>query len=96
MNWSAALVALVPTDVVTLTSTTPALPGGLMAEQVDVLLQFTLVAGLEPNAIVVPPPAVLKLVPVIVTFVPPAVGPLEGLTPLTVGQVAPEHMIGAT
>ena len=41
-----------------------------------------LAAGVVPNLIVVEP---LKLVPVIVTEVPPAVGPSLGLTVVTVG-----------
>ena len=42
----------------------------------------TLVAGVPPNVTVAP---ATKFVPVIVTAVPPAVGPLLGETPLTVG-----------
>jgi hypothetical protein len=39
-------------------------------------------AGVEPNVTAVVPP---KPVPVIVTTVPPATGPVDGLTPETVG-----------
>jgi len=42
----------------------------------------TFVAAVLPNITVAP---VVKFVPVIVTAVPPAVDPLFGLTPLTVG-----------
>jgi hypothetical protein len=50
---------------------------------IDVLLTTTtLVAAVLPNVTVAPE---TKLVPVIVTAVPPAVDPLLGLTLLTVG-----------
>ena len=50
---------------------------------IDVAL-FTvkLVAGVEPKSTAVAP---VKLVPVMVTVVPPAAGPLDGLTADTVG-----------
>ena len=38
--------------------------------------------------------APVKLVPVTVTEVPPAVGPLEGLTPVTVGPGEPPPHVG--
>ena len=46
------------------------------------LTTTTLVAAVVPNVTVAP---VTNLVPVMVTAVPPAVGPLLGETPLTVG-----------
>ena len=53
----------------------------------DVLLATTtLVAAVPPNVTVAP---VAKLVPVIVTGVPPAVDPLFGDTLVTVGTVVP-------
>jgi hypothetical protein len=66
---------------VTVTVTAP-LPAGVVAV-IDVLLTTTtLVAAVAPNFTVAP---AAKFVPVIVTAVPPAAGPLFGLTLLTVG-----------
>ena len=45
-------------------------------------LTVKLIAGTPPNATAVAP---VKLVPVIVTLVPPAAGPDVGLMPVTVG-----------
>ena len=50
------------------------------------LTTTTLVAAVPPNDTVAP---VAKFVPVIVTAVPPAVGPLFGDMPVTVGAVPP-------
>ncbi len=82
MYWSAALVALVPPAVVTVTSTVPAVPAGAVAVRLVALLTITPAALVVPNLTAV---ALVKLVPVIVTLVPPAVGPAPGLTPVTVG-----------
>ena len=82
MYWSAALVGLVPLGVVTVTSTVPAVPAGAVAVIWVALLTATLVAAVEPKATPVAP---VKLVPVIVTEVPPAVGPEDGLTCVTAG-----------
>ncbi len=79
---SALLVALVPDGVVTVTSTGPAAPAGLVAEIEVSLLTVELVAAVPPKLTAV---AAAKLVPVMVTEVPPAVGPLLGATELTVG-----------
>src|SRR6185312_8438916 len=81
--WSAALVALVPAGVVTVTSTAPAAaPAGAVAV-IDVsLLTVKLVAAIAPKLTAVVP---RKFVPVIVTTVPPASGPLLGETLMTVG-----------
>jgi hypothetical protein len=69
--------------LVTVTVTAPALPAGVVAV-IDVLLTTTtLVAAVLPNVTVAP---VAKFVPVIVTAVPPVVGPLFGLTTVTVGD----------
>jgi hypothetical protein len=68
---------------VTVTVTAPA-PAGVVAV-IDVLLTTTLVAAVAPNFTVAP---AAKFVPVIVTAVPPAAGPLFGLTLLTVGAAA--------
>ena len=81
MNWSAAEVADVPPVVVPVTSTVPR-PAGEVA--VIEVAEFTvkLVALVAPNLTAVAP---VKLVPVTVTEVPPAVGPAVGDIALTVG-----------
>ena len=84
MNWSAEEGAEVPPGVVTVTSTVPE-PAGEVAVQEVVEEQDTPVAALEPKSTVVPAVAVRKLVPVIVTEVPPVVGPADGEMPVTVG-----------
>jgi hypothetical protein len=67
---------------VTVTVTAPAVPAGVVAV-IDVLLTTTtLVAAVLPKVTVAPD---AKFVPVIVTAVPPAVGPAFGLTLVTVG-----------
>ena len=78
-----AEVALVPPiGIVTVISTVPALPAGAVAV-IDVpLFTVNVVAALAPNFTAVAP---VKFVPVIATMVPPAVGPLVGLTKVTVG-----------
>jgi hypothetical protein len=85
VNWSTALVALVPAGVVTVTSTVPE-PGGDDAVISVELTRLTLVAPFGPKLMPVAP---TKFVPVIVTLVPPAVGPDAGLTPVTVGGAGP-------
>jgi hypothetical protein len=67
---------------VTVTVAAPALPAGVVAVSVVLFTTFTLVAAVPPNVTVAP---VTKFVPVIVTAVPPAVVPLFGETPPTVG-----------
>ena len=81
MNWSAALVALVPPPVVTVTSTVPLLGGDVAVIEVA-LLTTNHAAAVLPNFTAVAP---LRLVPVMVTLVPPALGPVLGLMPVTVG-----------
>ena len=81
MYLSAALVALVPPAVVTVTSTVPAVPAGAVAAMV-VAVSVLMVADVVPNLTAV---ALVRLVPVIVTLVPAASGPEDGLTPVTVG-----------
>jgi hypothetical protein len=83
VNWSAADVALVPPGVVTVTSTVPA-PAGEVAVICVALLNVNVVAAVAPNFTAVAP---VKFVPVMVTTVPPAAGPLAGLTLLTVGAL---------
>jgi hypothetical protein len=75
------LVALVPPDVVTITSTVP-VPAGEVAVIEVGELTVKLIAFWEPNLTA---ETSLKLPPLIVTLVPPAAGPLLGLTPATVG-----------
>jgi hypothetical protein len=83
VNWSALLVAEVPPGVVTVTSTVPAVWAGDVTVMVvpppptvnvetTVLPKFTAVAP-------------VKLLPVMVTLVPPAIGPLLGEIPVTAG-----------
>ena len=89
MNWSAPLVAPVPAGAVTVTSTAPAVPAGAVAE-IDVAEPIVKLAFVAPNFTAVAP---VKFVPVIVTAVPPAVDPLLGVTPETVGAaVEPPHV----
>jgi hypothetical protein len=81
---SAALIALVPPGVVTVTSAVPE-PAGVVAVICVGLSNEKLAAGVAPNLTAV---ASVKSVPVIVTVVPPAVGPEFGLTLVTVGGEA--------
>jgi hypothetical protein len=68
--------------LVTVTVTPPTLPAGVLAVIVVLFVTTTFVAAALPNVTVAP---VAKFVPVMVTAVPPEVGPLFGLTLLTVG-----------
>jgi hypothetical protein len=68
--------------LVTVTVTAPALPAGVVAVIVVLFTTTTLVAATLPNVTVAP---AAKFVPVIVTAVPPATGPLFGATLLTLG-----------
>jgi hypothetical protein len=72
---------LCPLLLVTVTVTAP-LPAGVVAVIDVALTTTTFVAAVAPNFTVAP---AAKFVPVIVTAVPPATGPLFGLTLLTVG-----------
>jgi hypothetical protein len=67
---------------VTVSVTAPALPAGVVAVMLVLLTTTTFVAAALPNVTVAP---AAKFVPVIVTAVPPVVGPLLGDTLLTVG-----------
>jgi hypothetical protein len=83
-NRSAALVELVPPNVVTVTSTVPKASTGDVAV-IDVA-EFTVNgAAVPPNLTAVAP---VKPVPVIVTVVPPVVEPVVGLIPVTTGNTA--------
>ena len=66
----------VPFGVVTVTLTVP-LPPGLVAVIWVSLTTITLLAAVPPNETLVEP--MMKPVPIIVTLVPPAAGPLAGL-----------------
>jgi hypothetical protein len=69
---------------VTVTVTAPAAFAGAVAVICVLLTTTTFVAAAVPNVTVAPD---AKFVPVIVTDVPPAAGPLLGDTPLTVGAM---------
>ena len=60
-------------------------PAGLFAVIVVSFTTVTFVAAVAPKSTAVAP---VKLVPVIVTNVPPACGPVVGLRPVTVGATA--------
>ena len=78
-------MVLVPFVVVTVTSTTPPLgdePAGEVAVALVEEPTTTFVAAFAPKSTVMP---VAKPVPLRVTEVPPGIGPLFGLTPLTAG-----------
>jgi hypothetical protein len=80
---SADDVADVPPGVVTVTSTGPAAePAGLVTVIWVALLTVNVPAAVAPNLTEVAP---VKFVPVIVTIVPPAIGPRFGVTSVTVG-----------
>jgi hypothetical protein len=68
--------------LVTTTFTAPAACAGVVAVICVALTTTTFVAPAPPNVTVAP---VAKFVPVMVTPVPPAAGPLLGLTLVTVG-----------
>ena len=70
-----------PAGVVTVTSTRP-LPAGEFAVIEVAVLTVNEAAAAPPNLTAVAP---VKLMPVIVTPVPPAAGPLFGATAVTVG-----------
>src|ERR1700681_598654 len=80
---SAAPVTLVPLPVVTVTSTVPAVPAGEVAVMEVALLTVKVEAGLLGPKFTADAP--VRLVPVMVTEVPPVFGPEGGLTPVTVG-----------
>src|ERR1700682_6419533 len=75
-------VPLCASALVTVTFTAPAACAGVLAVIVVLLTTLTPVAALPPTLTAAP---AAKFVPVIVTAVPPVVGPDAGATPLTVG-----------
>jgi hypothetical protein len=68
--------------------TAPALPAGVVAVICVPLTTTTLLAAAAPNVTVAP---AAKFVPVIVTAVPPAAGPLFGDTLRTIGAALMVH-----
>jgi hypothetical protein len=78
----AAVLTLVPEEVVTRTLTVP-LPAGLVAVHRVGNGQLTPAPGLTPKFTVVAPTT--KFDPVMVTTVPPPVGPVDGLIFVTTG-----------
>ena len=79
---NSVLAALVPPAVVTSTLAVPTLPEGVVQVAVVALVTLTLVHATPPTVMPVAP---VRLVPVMVIGVPPAVEPLVGDTPVTVG-----------
>ena len=73
----------VPPAVVAVTLTVPTDPAGAVAVMEVAELTTTLAAALAPKLTAVDP--LTNPVPVRVTTVPPATGPLVGLRPVTVG-----------
>jgi hypothetical protein len=82
VNLSVDPVSVVANCVVTVTSTVP-LPGGAVAVIEVGPLTVNDVAGVPPNDTAVTP---VNPVPVMITLVPPATGPLLGETLVTVGM----------
>ncbi len=82
MYWSLALVALVAVGEVTVTSTVPAAWAGAVAVIWPPLSTVNVVAGVAPKFTAV---TSLRYVPAIVTLVPPAVLPDDGVTEVTAG-----------
>src|SRR5205823_3600146 len=85
VNWSAGDVAEVPPVVVIVTSTVPGEGEGVTAVVCVGELTVTLAAAAKPKAPLAP---AMKLVPVIVTDVPPPVGPELGDSDVTAGCTA--------
>jgi hypothetical protein len=77
--WSAAAEGLDPAVVVTVTFTVP-VPTGEVAVH-ELAVQVTAEAAAVPK-LTLPPE---RFVPVTVTTVPPAAGPLDGVIPVTAG-----------
>ena len=82
MNWLAAPPLVAPPGVVTWILTAPALPAGAVTV-IDVAeTTEKVVAAVAPNVTAVAP---LRLLPVMVTAVPPASGPAFGAIELMAG-----------
>ena len=82
VNWSAGGLGAEVGPVVTVTSTVPVGSGGAVARMEVALVTVKLASGTEPKETLVAP---VKPVPVMVTSAPPELGPVLGLTPVTVG-----------
>lgn len=82
MNWSQDTVADVPPVVTTVMSTVPADPAGETAVIELSELTVKLTAAKPPKYTAVAP---VKWLPLMVTVVPPAVDPDDGLIPITAG-----------
>jgi hypothetical protein len=79
------LTAEVPLGVVTVSTTDPAPDGAVTVSEVELTTLMEVPGFAVPKSTAVAP---VKPVPVTVTEVPPAAGPLAGLTPVTVGAAA--------
>ena len=79
------MALLEPLGVVTTTPLAPAVPGGVVAVTVVSSSTLTTVAAVPPMVTAV---ALVKFVPVIVTGVPPKMGPLVGEIAVTAGAGA--------
>jgi hypothetical protein len=77
----------------TVTSTTPALPAGEVAVIEVALFTVNDVAALQPNFTAVAP---VRVVPIMLTTVPPPVRPVFGLTLDTVGTGAAGVQVAVT
>jgi hypothetical protein len=82
VNLSPFTTGLVPSRVVTVTSTKPGEPGGVTTFSEVLESTVTFGAGVEPNCTVAP---LVKPVPLIETVVPPVTSPKALLTLVTVG-----------
>ena len=91
MNWSPPDVAEVPPAVVTVTWTIP-VPAGDVAVIWVAELTVKPVAAVAPNATAV---AFRRLVPVMVTVVPPPPGPVVGDIDVTVGAATKVYLSAA-
>jgi hypothetical protein len=78
-------VAEVPPGVATVTSTVPASPAGEVAVTLVSLTTVNEVAAVLPKLTAVAP---VNPLPVMVTTVPPAIGPALGRTAVTAGTAA--------
>jgi hypothetical protein len=85
VNWEAGVVGLVPPNVVTVTFTVPA-PAGDVATIELAPVTVNELAAVPPKFTPVAP---VKLLPAIVTLVPPVVGPLAGEMKVTFGGATP-------
>ena len=76
------MAELVPQGVVTSTLAVPAVPAGVIHVAVVLLITLKAVQATPPTEMPVAP---VRLVPVMVMVVPPAVDPMVGETEVTVG-----------